>query len=117
MAAKNPPIQIELNHICNRSKIGTDGAAIQKTVVSTGSGSVEVIPVSESLKINKQIKECQYYEKNSTCGCGRALCKIGKGQPDTRNNDGHGLVSFWDCANCLYPDVKLYKDNAYKKIT
>ena len=125
-AARTPQNQIEIKHICNRSRIGDN--LTDKTVLSTGNGSVATIPVAETIVITQEMNACPHYLKSSNCGCGRSLCKIGKGEmtiaPEQvtdgvfTDSVGHKyiyLVSFWDCAHCLRPDVQLYADNAYQK--
>lgn len=86
-----------------------------RVVISTGGGGITTIPTAESIQLTKEMNACHYYERNSGCGCGRARCKIGKGEPDMVKNDGSGLISTWDCFHCLRPDVELYAIHAYKK--
>ena len=88
----------------------------ERTVISTGNGGMVTIPLEESLRLNKEMRECPHYEKRGCNTCGKAFCKIGKGEPGERMNSQYGLVSTWDCYHCLRPDVELYAINAYKKI-
>lgn len=105
-------------HVLRRDQVlKLAGHFTEKVAISTGNGGLTTIPASESIQINKEIKECLHHIKDSGCGCGRARCKIGRfGEIDTRTNDGTTLVSFWDCSHCLRPDVELYAQNIYKKL-
>jgi hypothetical protein len=85
---------------------------IKNIPISNGAGGFEKIPLQESVRINKLINECQYRHKNPPCGCGGARCSVGKGRPDPPNNS---IVTFWDCAACIAPDVEMYSKHAYKK--
>jgi hypothetical protein len=88
----------------------------EKVVISTGNGNMTAISKEESIKLIKEINLCVFFVRHSGCGCNRARCSAGKqGELDTAKNDGSSLVSFFDCATCLRPDIKLYSDNAYKK--
>jgi hypothetical protein len=88
----------------------------ERIVISTGNGGMVTIPLEESLRLNKEMRECPHYEKRGCNTCGKAFCKIGKGESGERMNSQYGLVSTWDCYHCLRPDVELYAINAYKKI-
>ena len=91
-------------------------AEYSKVVISTGNGNMTAISKEESIKLIKEINLCVFFTRHSGCGCNRARCSAGKqGELDTAKNDGSSLVSFFDCATCLRPDIKLYSDNAYKK--
>jgi hypothetical protein len=115
----------KLDHICMRSALGENpnvSAAIsvqsEKTVISTGNGGIQAVPTQDAMQLNKEIRECPHYNKISNCGCGRARCMIGKGgEIDKATNDGTSLVSFWDCAACLRPNMEIYTQNAYKKLS
>lgn len=88
----------------------------EKTVISTGNGGMALIPLAESLQLNKEMRECPHYEKRGCHTCGKAFCKAGKGEPGQVMNVKYSLVTTWDCYHCLRPDVELYAINAYKKI-
>lgn len=87
----------------------------QKVAISTGGGGIATIPLSDSIQLKKEINDCPNYIKDASCGCGKGWCMIGKGQPDSRFEDGRGLVSIWDCGACLRPNIEIYSINAYKK--
>jgi hypothetical protein len=111
MASKENPSELELKHICSRSKIGTNKVVSSRIVISTGGGGMVTVPSSESIQLTKEMKSCKYYQKESNCGCGMSRCLAGKGKPDINNT---GLVNVWDCYACLRPDNELYAKHSYK---
>lgn len=110
MAAKEPQIESEINHIKNRSgsivQSHQDKPVSQVTDIASLSGtggSIVNIKVDKFHELTKSILLCEHHYKDPPCGCGNGgRCRISKhGKPDETN--GGSICTFFDCWHCLDP--------------
>ena len=89
--------------------MSSSGKQEQHVAITGQAGAVHRLPLSLSLQITQEMKNCPHFIK-CTNGCGKNTCKAGKkGSVDLSKNDGSTLVSLLDCGSCLHPENQELK--------